>query len=82
MAIVHTVSLPILGDCTELRDCVLRSLTLLGVDEAMINMVVDERALGAGDGVLDGLELLRNIDTRTLVLDHADDASQVAGDPI
>ncbi len=45
-------------------------------------MVVDERALGARDGTLDGLELLRNIDARSLFLDHADDAAQMTGSAV
>jgi len=40
-------------------------------------MVVDERALGAGDGVFDRLELLRNIDAGAFLLDHADDTAQM-----
>ena len=45
----------------------------------MVDMIVDERALGAGDGVFDRLELLRNIDAGALLLDHADDAAQMTG---
>jgi hypothetical protein len=61
---------------------VLGALTFFGVDEAMIDMIVDERALGAGDGVLDRLELLREVDAWALLLDHPDDAAQMAGSTI
>lgn len=45
----------------------------------MIDVIVDERTLGAGDLALDGLQLLRDIDARTMLLDHPDNAVQVAG---
>ena len=45
----------------------------------MVDMVVDERALGAGNGAFDCLELLRDIDARSLLFDHADDAAHMTG---
>ena len=45
-------------------------------------MVVDERTLGTGNGAFDGLELLRDIDTGPLLLDHAYDAAQMTGSAI
>lgn len=60
----------------------LRTFAFLRMDEAVVDMVVDERALGAGDGALDGLELLRDIDARSLFLDHTDDAAQMTGSAV
>lgn len=45
----------------------------------MVDMIVDERALGAGDSILHRLELLREIDAGPLLLDHPDDTAQMAG---
>lgn len=60
----------------------LGAFALLGVDKAMVDMVVDKRPLSAGDSVLDRLELLRDVDARALFLDHPDDTAQMAGGPI
>ena len=60
----------------------LRTFAFLRMNEAMIDMIVDEGALGAGDGALDGLELLRDINAGPLVLDHADDAAQMTGSAV
>ena len=49
------------------------------MNQAVIDMIVDERALGAGDRVLHRLKLLRDIDARPLLFDHPDDAFQVPG---
>lgn len=54
-----------------------RAFAFLGMDEAMIDMIVDQRALGAGDGILDRLQLLGDIDAGTLLLDHPDDALEM-----
>jgi hypothetical protein len=60
----------------------LRTFAFLCMDEAMVDMVVDERALGAGYGAFDGLELLRNVDAGSLLLDHADNAAQMTGSAV
>ena len=60
----------------------LRSLAFLGMDEAVIDMVVDQRTLRAGDRVLDRLELLGDIDAGAFRLDHLDDAAQVTARPV
>lgn len=49
------------------------------MDEAVVDMIVDQRTLGAGDGAFHRLELLSDVDTGTLLLDHADDTAQVTG---
>ena len=46
--------------------------------EAVVDVIVHQRLLGAGDGTLDGLQLLRDLEASTLFLEHADDAAQVA----
>lgn len=74
-----TVRSPVFRDCAELLDGKLGSLPLLGVDEAVIDVVVDEGPLGACDGILNRLELLRDINAGTLIFDHYDDAAKVAG---
>lgn len=76
------VDLPVFRNRTELLDRVLGALAFLGMDEAMVDMVVDERSLSAGDGVLDRLQLLRDVYARALLIDHPDDAAQVAGGPV
>ena len=45
-------------------------------------MIVDERALGAGDGVLDRLELLREVDAWAFLLDHPNDATKMTGSAV
>lgn len=70
--------LPIFRDRPELLDRALWPLPLGCMDEAMIDMIVDERALRAGDGILDRLKLLRDIDTGSSLLDHPDDAAEVS----
>ena len=40
-------------------------------------MVVDQCLLGLSDGLFDGLQLLSDIETRPLRLDHVDDAAQM-----
>ena len=47
------------------------------MDKAVIDMIVDQRALGAGDCTFDGLELLRDVDAGSLLLDHPYDAAQM-----
>jgi hypothetical protein len=72
------MDLPVFRNRAKLRDCVLRSFAFLGMDETMVDMVVDECPLGAGYGIFDRLELLRDVDARALFLDHADNAAQMA----
>ena len=43
----------------------------------MVDMIVDQRALGAGNGVLNCLELLRDIDAWPALLDHCGDTAQM-----
>jgi len=67
----------IFRDCSKLFDGLARTLAFFGMDQAMIDMVIDEGALGASDSILDCLKLLGNVDARLLGLDHFDDASQM-----
>ena len=60
----------------------LRPFAFLGMYQAMIDVVVDERPLGAGKSSLDRLELLRDIDAGPLLLDHPNDAAQMTGSPV
>ena len=60
----------------------LRAFAFFGMDEAMIDVVIDKRALGAGDSILDRLELLRDIDAGPLLLDHPNDAAKMTGSPV
>lgn len=69
---------PVFRDRAKLVDRMLRSITFFGVDEAMVDVIIDQRALGAGNGVLDGLELLRDIDAWPTLFDHCGDTSQMA----
>jgi len=61
---------------------VLRPFAFLGMYQAMIDVIVDECALGAGDSILDRLELLSDIDAGPLLLDHPDDAAQMTGSSV
>lgn len=76
------MDLPVFRNRAKLRDCVLRSFAFLGMDETMVDMIVDECPLGASYGILDRLKLLRDVDARPLFLDHGDDAAQMAPGPI
>ncbi|VVT27840.1 conserved hypothetical protein [Sphingomonas aurantiaca] len=73
---------PVFRDCPELLDRLLRSLALFGVDQAVIDMIVDQCPLGACDGILNRLELLRQFDTGAVFIDHTDDAAEVTGCPV
>src|SRR5260221_4679685 len=46
--------------------------------ETMVDVIVDQRLLGIGDRLLDGVELLREIEAAALRLDHRDDLAQMA----
>ena len=47
--------------------------------QAVVEVVVDQRTLGIGDGGLDHLQLLRDVEAGPPGLDHLDHALQVAG---
>ena len=70
---------PIFGDGAELLDRLLRSFPFLGVKKAMIDMIVDQGPFRAGDRILDRLELLSDVDAGAMVVDHRDDAVEMAG---
>jgi len=44
----------------------------------MINVIMDQLPFCFPNGLLDGVKLLGNVETRTLRLDHLDDAAEVA----
>src|SRR5258708_39377189 len=50
--------------------------------EAMVDMIVDQRLLGVGDRLLDGVELLDEIEAAALGLDHRDDLAQMPFGPL
>ncbi len=45
--------------------------------EAMLDMIVDELALGIGDGILHRVQLLRNIETGSPDFDHGQSGTQM-----
>ncbi len=45
--------------------------------EPMVDMIVDEGALRARHGLLDRIELLRDVDAGVPLLDHGDDAAEM-----
>ena len=45
--------------------------------QAMVHVIVDQRPLGVGDGLLDRLQLLRDLEAGLAVLDHADHGPQM-----
>ena len=45
-------------------------------------MVLNERFLGLGDGLLDGMELLCDVETGPAGLDHLDDAFEMPAGPL
>jgi hypothetical protein len=49
-----------------------------GVFEAMVDMVLDQRALGLANRFFHGMQLLRDVHALTALFDHGDDAAQVA----
>ncbi|SSX47315.1 unnamed protein product [Ciceribacter sp. T2.26MG-112.2] len=44
----------------------------------MVEMVLDQRALGVADCLFDGIQLLRDVETRFSCLDHGGDTPQMA----
>jgi len=45
-------------------------------------VIVDERLLGLANGLFDGMELLGDIKTRPSLLDHRNDAPEMAFGPL
>jgi hypothetical protein len=48
-----------------------------GVLQAMVDMILNQRALGLAYSLFNGVQLLGNIHAGSLVFDHADNAAQV-----
>src|SRR5437879_4832332 len=46
--------------------------------ETVVDVIVDQRLLGIGDRLLDGVELLHEIEATALRLDHRNDLAQMA----
>ena len=46
--------------------------------QAVVDVILDQGALGLADGLLHRVQLLGNIHAGTAILDHGDDAAQVA----
>ena len=44
----------------------------------MVDVIVDQFALGVGDGILNGMKLLREVEAWLTDLDHADKCAQVS----
>jgi len=66
-------------DRLEFADHVSRSPTASvgGNVEAVINVIVDQGFLCLTDGLLDGLQLLRQVQARPLLLDHRNDMTKM-----
>jgi hypothetical protein len=52
-----------------------------GVLQAMVDVILDQGALRLGYRLLDGVQLLGDIQTGPMTLDHGDDASQMSFGP-
>lgn len=52
------------------------------VFQAIIQMILDQRFLGLSDRLLDGLELLRDVEAGPAAFDHLDNAAQMAAGAI
>ena len=61
-----------LGECFYLGE-----VQISASSKAVVDMIVDEGALGDGDGLFHGLELYRDFGTGPAVLDHANDMTQM-----
>ena len=46
--------------------------------QAVIDVILNQGALGLAYGLLHGMQLLRDIHALTAILDHGDDAAQMA----
>ena len=70
----------IFGDLLELiqRRSLAASKRSKGVLEAMVDVILNQRTLGLADGFLHRVELLGDIHAGAPILDHGDDAAQVA----
>jgi hypothetical protein len=55
-----------------------RASPVRGSAEAVVNMIVNQRLLGLADGLFDGIELLRQVETWPTLFDHGNDAPKVA----
>jgi hypothetical protein len=49
-----------------------------GVFQAVVDVILDQRALGLAHGFFYGVQLLRDVHALTALFDHGDDAAQVA----
>src|SRR5262249_11923955 len=76
--------LQILRDRLELAHDVARRLAppVHGGIEAMIDVIVDQGLFCLADGLLDGVQLLRHVETGARLLDHRDDAPQMPFGPL
>src|SRR5215210_2987741 len=74
----------VLGDFLELFDGAARldRRPARGVFKAVADMIVDQQSFGVGDGLLDGVQLLRQFQAGPAGFDHADDAAQVPLGPL
>ena len=68
----HGVSLQQLGDRLHLVQCLRRV-----VDQAVVDMIVDERPLGRGHSTFHRRQLAGDVEAGLLSLDHADDMAQM-----
>lgn len=73
----------VLGYFPELvdRGATLRTGFLCRAVEAVVKVVTDQAALGFCQCALDRMQLLRDVEARTLCLDHRSDAPNMAFDP-
>ena len=54
----------------------------MAIIKAVFDMIVDEFTLGIADRGFNGMELLGQLNTRPLLLDHCDDGSEMAFSPL
>src|SRR6056297_2072283 len=73
----HGRSLQILGDCLEISSDRGSVSTHQCIVEAMIDMILDQRAFGLLHRLLHGMKLLCDVHAGLFVLNHLDDAGQV-----
>jgi hypothetical protein len=71
--------LEVLGDLLEVFEgCALACGECFDrVLQAVIDMVLDQHALGLADSFFHGMQLLSDVDAGPMVFDHGDDAAQV-----
>ena len=79
------VPMPVLTGTSPVLEFLERSARASGIGrvvEAMLDVIVDQLALGVADGALDRMKLLRKVDTRPALFEHRQDGREMTVRPL